>query len=175
MSGLLRQMSWLLVALLIVSSVSADDEMGRLFSTPADRQVLDRLRSGLEQSKTRLDVGAGMVGEVLLPSSEPFYLNGLVQRSDGRTTVWVNGERIDQQSGTDELKLRSRADRKSRVKLRLNEEQRNVVLKPGQAWDPASQQIIERYRVKRRAPQVPSEQPSALMKETLDAVMMELP
>lgn len=170
MSGGGRLIGWLLPALLAVSTVMADDGVGRLFSTPADRAELDRLRSELEPLKTSLEAD---VSDSLLLPSQPLFLNGLIQRSDGRTTVWVNGERLDQQGGVDELTLRSRADQNSRVKLRLHKEPRNIALKPGQAWDPVNQQVIERYRVRKNMPQNEHEQPPDIMNGASGASMMD--
>ena len=147
-----RQIGWLLPALLVVSSAMAGD-IGRLFTTPADRAELDNLRSNLDQPKRVYDAGAEIDenhDQVL--SQPPLLLNGLIQRSDGRTTVWLNGQRLKQQGAAEIATLRSRADRKGQIKLRLNEEQRNVIMKPGQVWDPASQRVIEQYRIERSEP-----------------------
>ena len=165
-----RQIGWLLPALLVASTAVADDRIGRLFSTPDDRAKLDMLRSGLVK-KMALSESDADRGESGLQPAEPVYFNGLVRRSDGRTTVWVNGQRLDQSGGTDELTLRSRVDRQNRVKLRLNKERRTVQLKPGQAWDPAVKQIVERFRIEKKRPE-PKQMPD-MMESSLDPVMMD--
>ncbi len=149
-----RQVAWLLLMVAAVSGVSADERVGRLFSTPAERVELDLLRRGLIKKKV-LNGAVGEVGENVPPpvAAEPLVLNGLVRRSDGRTTVWVNGQRLEPRGGNGKVTLHGRADRSNRVKLRLSKEPKNIRLKPGQAWDPMTRKVIERYRTERENPE----------------------
>lgn len=167
-----RQIGWLLPAVLAASAVTANDQIGRLFSTPADRAKLDRLRSGQVYQKVLGETDESR-SESDLHLAEPVYLNGLVRRSDGRTTVWVNGQRLDQRGGNGELTLRSRVDRQNRVKLHLKKERRTVQLKPGQAWDPAVKQIIKRYRIEKKRPEPGLA--ADMMESRRDSVMMDGP
>jgi len=148
-----RQVAWLLLMVASVPGVSADEQVGRLFSTPAERVELDLLRSGLVKKK----VLSGVVGEGAENApppapAEPLVLNGLVRRSDGRTTVWVNGQRLEPRGGNGKVTLRGRADRSNRVMLRLSKEPKNIRLKPGQAWDPVTREVIQHYRAERESP-----------------------
>ena len=165
-----RQIGWLLPALLMASTAVADDRIGRLFSTPDDRAKLDILRSGLVK-KMVLSEPDGEGGESGLQPAEPLYFNGLIQRSDGRTILWVNGQRMDKRGGSDELTLHSRADRQNRVKLRLKKEQRTIQLKPGQAWDPTVKQVVEHFRIEKKKPEL--QQMSDMMESRTDPVMMD--
>jgi hypothetical protein len=60
------------------------DELGTLFYTPEERARLDKLRRGesVEQAANPGGIGA------------PRVLTGFVQRSDGRTTVWIDGNPV---------------------------------------------------------------------------------
>jgi hypothetical protein len=60
------------------------DELGTLFYTPQERARLDRLRRGepVEHAANPGGIGA------------PRALTGFVQRSDGRTTVWIDGNPV---------------------------------------------------------------------------------
>lgn len=60
------------------------DELGTLFYTPEERARLDKLRRGepVEQAANPGGIGA------------PRALTGFVQRSDGRTTVWIDGNPV---------------------------------------------------------------------------------
>ena len=60
-------------------ATSAEDELGRLFFTPERRQNLDRQRQ-LNIQETQ------QVAE-----DPTFTINGVVARSNGKRTVWVNG------------------------------------------------------------------------------------
>lgn len=168
MNSCWRQIGWLLPALLVVSTAMAGD-IGRLFSTPADRIELDKLRSSLGQSTQIYDAGAeiGENNDQEL-NQTPLLLNALIQRSDGRTTVWVNGQRLQPQGVAEVATLRSRADKKGQIKLRLNEEQRTVIMKPGQVWDPVNQRVVEQYRMKRSDASSPhlEHKKSALMNDS---------
>jgi hypothetical protein len=55
----------------------ADGEFGRLFFTPEERQSLDRERQHPGESRAR--------------ASSTVVINGVVARSSGRHTIWVNG------------------------------------------------------------------------------------
>ena len=67
---------------------AASDDLGRLFFTPERRAVLERAR----QSNIREQP---QVAEDNLLS-----INGLVRRSSGKRTVWVNGTPINENSVT---------------------------------------------------------------------------
>lgn len=57
----------------------ADEELGRLFFTPERRQTLDRQRQ-LNIQETQE-----------IPADPTLTINGVVTRSSGKRTVWING------------------------------------------------------------------------------------
>jgi len=57
----------------------ADEELGRLFFTPERRQALDRQRQFNIQEKQEI------------PVDPTLTINGVVTRSSGKRTVWING------------------------------------------------------------------------------------
>lgn len=59
-----------------------EEPLGRLFFTPERRQALDRQRLSNIQETQSLE------GETL-------SLDGVVQRSDGKSTIWINGRAQD--------------------------------------------------------------------------------
>lgn len=61
----------------IPAAPAAAETIGRLFFTPEQRATLDRLRQNPNL--------------VAPPVSDTLTVNGLVQRNDGETTVWING------------------------------------------------------------------------------------
>lgn len=86
--------------------IVADETLGRFFSTPAERDHLDRLRHPpLVQPlgpvpERDADVAPSppeprpMVEQTRLPEpppETPVSLEGYVKRSDGQTSLWVNG------------------------------------------------------------------------------------
>lgn len=75
-----------LVLLAFASAAQAQQEpLGRLFFTPEQRAMLDRQR---QLTPSRM-VGTG--GE----SSSSYTINGVVRRSSGHQTTWINGIPVD--------------------------------------------------------------------------------
>ena len=78
----------LVIALLMgVGPASADAEsLGRLFHSAAERSALDSMRKAKAQPQT----------PVAPRPSEPqtAQLDGYVVRSDGKSTIWVNGSAV---------------------------------------------------------------------------------
>jgi hypothetical protein len=60
-------------------AAKAEDELGRLFFTPERRQALDRQRQFNIQEKQEI------------PEDPTLTINGVVTRSSGKRTVWLNG------------------------------------------------------------------------------------
>jgi len=69
----------------LAASGAAAQELGRLFFTPEQRAALDARR------KARVPDKPAAAPQVESPVTR---VNGVVQRSGGKSTVWVNGEAI---------------------------------------------------------------------------------
>jgi hypothetical protein len=73
----------LLAALALAAALSppapAEEELGRLFFTPERRQTLDRQRQLNIQEQQEA------------PEDPTLTINGVVTRSSGKRTVWING------------------------------------------------------------------------------------
>ncbi len=95
------------------ASAAADENLGRLFFTPQQRQDLDRRRQANIQDSA---VGA----ESLIT------VNGQVSRSSGRSTTWING--VPQESA-------SKPRDPAKVTLPGGEGEAPVSLKIGQTLD----------------------------------------
>ncbi len=111
-----------LVIGIVFTTVVSAQELGRLFFTPEQRAALDARR------KARIPDKAAPTPSVASPTTR---LDGYVRRSDGRSTVWVNGERVDQAS--------PRAD--GRVPVTVGESDARVPLKPGEVLDRGSGEV----------------------------------
>ncbi len=73
-----RLLAALLPALVLPAPPAAAEALGRLFFTPERRAALDRQRQYNIQETRTIQGGS-------------LQLDGIVRRSSGRTTVWVNG------------------------------------------------------------------------------------
>jgi hypothetical protein len=125
-----------LLCLFHLAPLSAEP-LGRLFFTPAQRATLDLARQ--QERSVRV-----MDEDDASPPAAGFTLNGVVVRSDGQATVWVNnraqnGKRLPQGAALDGV----RAGEGIGVKLPGG---RPVPLKVGQSLDLGSGRIEEGYR-----------------------------
>ena len=124
----------LMVPLLCVGQATHADDLGRLFTSSAERARIDALRNGTAPAPDTAAAAPAPSGQLLL--------NGTLTGSDGKRAIWINGARVaDGQEG----KLLS----DGRVRMRLVDGVRQRDLKPGQALDQLSGDIFEGYE---RAP-----------------------
>ena len=87
LAGLLFALTWMTAP---CPDANAEEELGRLFFTPERRQNLDRQRQLNIQEKQEI------------PEDPTLTINGVVSRSSGKRTVWINGmaqSEKDTQSG----------------------------------------------------------------------------
>ena len=115
----------LAVLLLLVAAAAQADELGRLFFTPAERATLDARRRARVPDRPAAAV-------IISPVTR---IDGYVKRSEGPSTVWMNGEsvleglpdapRIDATAGSGD----------GRVSVPVGDNGRRVELKPGEAID----------------------------------------
>lgn len=72
--------AWLLLMASGPSAVAEEQALGRLFFTPERRQQLDRQRE------------MNLLDEQQIPADPTLTIDGIVTRSSGRRTAWVNGQ-----------------------------------------------------------------------------------
>ncbi len=119
----------LLVALLGAPPAAAQ-ELGRLFFTPEQRAALDARR------KARVPDKPAAAPQAESPVTR---INGAVRRSGGKSTVWVNGEAI-QEGASDGAKITGRERGAGRVTLPTGEgAQRD--LRVGESLDRGSGEV----------------------------------
>jgi hypothetical protein len=121
--------------------------VGRLFSTPAQRAELDVKRNNGTLGKP--DTPPAPVEQAPQAPPEPpapLVLNGIVSRSGGKSTVWVNDE---PQNGTPLAGAAgSQAQgRGAPASLSLRTQSGKAVrLKPGQRYDAAEDKVRDAYQ-----------------------------
>jgi hypothetical protein len=93
-------------------------ELGRLFFTPEQRKALDARR------KARVPDKPAAAAVVVSPT---IRLDGYVKRSGARSTVWVNGESVDDKPPS--------GDSDTRVPVTVGEGAGKIGLKPGETLD----------------------------------------
>jgi hypothetical protein len=111
----MKRAALLLAAMLLLPCARAQ-EIGRLFFTPEQRSALDARR------RARVPDKPAATPMVASPTTR---LDGYVQRSQGPSTVWVNGAAVDEAApGSD-----------SRVSVPVGDGGARVRLKPGETLD----------------------------------------
>ena len=118
-----------------------------LFLTPEQRTALDARRRARLPDKPQ----AAVVIE-----SPTTRLNGYVGRSDGRSTVWVNGEALGDGAQQDGMRITPRRADPSRVTIDVGEGEggRKIDLKVGQSLDRATGEIKDPLRGGEAAPHI---------------------
>ena len=124
-------------AALTAQAQSQSPQLGRLFLSPEQRAQLDAQRYGPPAPDPAL--AAPPSPPPPPPPAPPVELNGVVQRSSGRSTVWLNQEA---QNEPHNRLARGKSGAPGTLTLRLSNGQ-VVLLKPGQRYDPASGTVTE--------------------------------
>jgi len=149
----------LLGLLLGTGGVHAQQPLGRLFFTPEERVRLDASRKEALANASRPKAETPAAAPRPAPAARVLTLNGIVQRSDGETTVWVNGKPVSQRGGGPALAPGSvGADTAGLV---LPESGRRVRLKVGQSVEANSAVIEEGYKRRRTLPTAVASPPPA--------------
>ena len=134
-----------IVLLLATGPAAAEPALGRLFFTPAQRLELDRERAAAAANASR---PAAIQAQSKAPPPKMVTLNGIVRRSDGGTTIWVNNKPLHDRFGDAEISTGTIA--REGVGINLPTSGKQVRLKVGQTVDATSGTVAESYQ--RRTP-----------------------
>lgn len=128
--------------------------MGRLFFTPAQRVSLDIART----RRARNTLSTEGTEEAAAPVAQSVTYGGMVRRSDGRSTVWINGSPVNDGEPVGGISVVGRIRPDGRVSLQVPQSGRSVDLKPGQSVELLSGTIEEAFS---RKPVQPEPKPAA--------------
>jgi len=106
-------------------------ELGRLFFTPEQRAALDARRKARIPDKPA----------VVTVESPTTRVDGVVRRSAGRSTVWVNGEPTPEGTQPEGLRLRPAPGDPTRFSVTVGESPRAFDLKIGEKLDRGSGEV----------------------------------
>lgn len=120
----MRQAVLVLAACMLAAAPAAAQELGRLFFTPQQREALDARRKARVPDKP---------APTPLVASPTTRLDGFVRRSDGRSTVWVNGDTVDDPRPLPD----------GRVAVTVGEGGGRVPLKPGEVLDRGTGEVSD--------------------------------
>ena len=139
------------IVLMACAGAASAAELGRMFYTPAQRATLDNAR----KQNIRVDIGND--NEQAAPVPQNLSVNGVVRRSDGKSTVWMNNRIVADRNVGGVSVVPGRND--NRVNLTVPDSGRSIDLKVGQTVEIISGRIEENYA--RRAAPNPETPPSA--------------
>ena len=153
-----------LIVLMAGAGTAAGAEFGRMFFTPEQRAALDYFRKLNIRNAEISDDDRDKDLVAPPPAPEQVSVNGVVRRSDGKTTVWVNRRAVtEQQPAGAALNVTPRTD--NRVRLSVPKSGRSADLKVGQTVEILSGAIEEGYSrravVKPKPEPEPADKPAA--------------
>ncbi len=131
-----------MLGLLAPATVVGAEDFGRLFTTPAERANLDRLRKTTQLPKIVPDQPAEVeAGPVV---SSPVSVEGYVKRSDGKkSTVWVNNTPVQEDSDSGGVTVGKLRRESNQVPIKLSTTGKSLSLKAGQVYDPETNSVLE--------------------------------
>jgi len=129
-----------LVAVSLIACTASGAELGRLFFAPAQRAALDNAR----KQNIRIEFNDETAEQpAAAPVPQNISVNGMIRRSDGKNTVWINNRPVTDQAGSN-WKV-STPKGSDRVHLSVPESGRSVDLKVGQTVEIVSGTVQESY------------------------------
>src|SRR6185369_3922403 len=124
---MMRTRVLLLLVLAGIANACAGDELGRMFFTPAQRATLDNAR----KQNIRVEIGNENEQQpAAAPVPQNVSVNGVIRRSDGKNTIWLNNRAVNEQQPGSLNAAIGKGD--NRVRLKVPESGRNLDLKVGQ-------------------------------------------
>lgn len=136
----------LLIAVFVPSITFAAEELGRLFTTPAQRESLNHLRAITPKVDPATTIPSEeMPMQVLQPVLPPsISVQGYVKRSDGKKgTVWVNDTPIQENSSAGEVAVGALRKGNQGVTVKVPGLNKSLNLKAGQVYIPETGSVVE--------------------------------
>lgn len=132
-----------LIGFIVISQ--AEESIGRLFSTPTERAVLNQMRlTKKEIAPQAIEEAVADVPVKLVPLPDNVTMQGYVKRSDGKLgTVWVNQQAIQENTKQADVTVGNISAKSNRVPIKLNANGKQLSLKAGQTFDSETNKIRE--------------------------------
>jgi hypothetical protein len=130
-----------LTAALTSIPAPAQERLGRLFFTPAQRASLDVARS----QRARAALSTEKPEQEAAPVPQTITYSGVLRRSDGKTTVWINNQPVNDRESAGAAAIVGRVRPDGSVTLQVPQSGRSVILKPGQSVELLSGAVEEGY------------------------------
>jgi hypothetical protein len=113
-------------------------DLGRLFTTPVERHLLDKSR---RENSPLIDSTAS--NGAAKKEAKTMVYNGVVTRSNGDRQIWIDGKIVNGRKGPDGIRIHKGPDRDHRVTLSVPGKHKRVKVKPGQSWSLESGKVVD--------------------------------
>jgi len=113
-------------------------DLGRLFTTPVERHLLDKSR---RENSPLIDSTAS--NGAAKKEAKTMVYNGVVTRSNGDRQIWIDGKIVNGRKGPDGIHIHKGPDRDHRVTLSVPGKHKRVKVKPGQSWSLESGKVVD--------------------------------
>jgi len=140
---------WLLCSIhpdfFIIQNVHAD-ELGRLFTTKAEREMLDNLRyaTNNELEPIVVVIEEPEEPEEIKPEIGGITVNGLVYRKGGKSTAWINNANtFEGNLGNQYIQVNADDIDPESVQIQMSGSVTDITLKVGETYDTATEKIID--------------------------------
>lgn len=146
-------LGWLVLGVLCARGAPGD-ELGRLFFTPEERATMEAARALVNVAPVSLSALSlsnlpRAIPAVAAPPPPALTLNGLVTRSQGPATLWINGLAQDARSlylpGVAQPRVRLE---RNAIQIALDPTQPARRVKAGQTFDPARAQVSDAHQTR---------------------------
>jgi hypothetical protein len=137
----------ILFAFLLLNESLAADQMGRLFFTPEERAQLEAARARRDIRAPAIPDGESATQTRARQGPETVVYGGVVRRSDGKSTVWINGKPVTERNRIttpNEVNVLGMAN-DGTVSLAIPHAPRTASLRVGQRLDVQSGRIEESF------------------------------
>lgn len=140
------------VCLLLYPSCLVAEPLGRLFFTEEERVILERMRWASPDEISLMQEKQVVLSEKPAQPEKPAFitLSGVMTRSNGRQTVWLNGVSYDRSQLPENVRVREPFTA-GQIELRVEEKRKTHSLRPGQTLDIENGLIREAHQ---RVPEV---------------------
>ena len=136
-----------LVGLGLLSPGIRADDLGRLFTTPEERQMLEALRNQPRRAEAPPEPLEPEAPAPKPPPLQSVRVDGFVSRSRGNNTVWINGTNsLTGDLRSHQVDVNVRGIRGQTVPVRVQNSPVGVGLKPGQSFDPSDSRVVDLYQ-----------------------------
>jgi len=123
------------------------DELGRLFTTPAERNMLEKLR---HEEPREIEIQDIIVEEEVTeevkekPEIGGITINGLVYRKGGKSTAWINNSNTYEGDLSNQyLRISTENIEPENVQVEIPESVTKITLKVGETYDPNADKVTD--------------------------------